>query len=330
MKAIIWTAYGPPEVLRLQEIDKPVPGDSEVLIKIHATTVTAGDCESRILKLPMGLGLLMRLFVGIRKPKNVLILGQEFSGEIEAIGEKVSLFKPGDQVFGGTGFIKGTYAEYVCLEEEPEEGVLALKPDNMTFLEAAGVTTGGLEALHFLGKANIQPGQQVLIIGAGGSIGTFGVQLAKNKGAEVTVVDSGEKLAMLREIGANKVIDYEKEDFTHNGISYDVIFDVIGANRLIRNLRSLKPEGIYLMANPRLGKMIWGSMVSRFGNKKVVFELNQQTKKDLIHLKELIEEGKLKTVIDRSYPLEEMANAHLYVESGAKKGNLIIDVGHDS
>jgi NADPH:quinone reductase-like Zn-dependent oxidoreductase len=326
LKTIIWTAYGPPEVLQLQEIEKPVPADNEILIKIHATSVTAGDCEARELRLPMGLGLLTRLFVGIRKPENVRILGQEFSGEVEEAGKDVTLYKPGDQVFGGSGFMKGTYAEYVCLEEEPEEGVLTIKPSNITHKEAAGVTTGGLEALHFLGKADLQQGQKVLIIGAGGSIGTFGVQLAKNAGADVTVVDSGDKLEMLREIGADQVIDYTWEDFTLSGLKYDVIFDVIGAGRLVKNLGSLKSGGVYLMANPRLGKMIWGGLMTRFGKKKVIFEMNQQKREDLLHLKELIEGGRIKTVIDRTFHLEEMAEAHRYVESGAKKGNLIITV----
>ncbi len=180
MKAIIWTAYGSPEVLQLQDLDKPTPKDTEVLIKIHATTVTAGDCEARTLKLPLGIGLLMRLYVGLRKPTRVLILGQEFAGVVEAVGKRVTRFKPGDHVFGGTGFTKGTYAEYVCLEENPEEGLLAIKPANMSYQEAAGVTTGGLEAYHFLKMATIQPGQKVLIVGAGGSIGTFGIQLANH------------------------------------------------------------------------------------------------------------------------------------------------------
>ncbi|MGB2964510.1 MAG: NAD(P)-dependent alcohol dehydrogenase [Anaerolineales bacterium] len=330
MKAIIWTAYGGPEVLQLQEVDKPQPLDNEVLIKIHATSVTAGDCETRTLKLPMGIGLLMRLFVGIGKPKNILILGQEFSGEIETVGKDVSLYKPGDQVFGGTGLTKGTYAEYVCLPENPDEGVLASKPSNMTYQEAAAVTTGGLEALHFLRLANLQPGQQLLIIGAGGSIGTFGVQLAKMYGAEVTTVDSGDKLDMLLSIGADKVIDYTKEDFTSSGQIYDVIFDVVGKSPLSRSLKSLKEEGIYLMANPRVGNMIWGNLVSRLSKKQVIHEMNQQKTADLIHLKELIEAGKIKTVIDRTFSLEQIAEAHRSVESGAKKGNLTITVSHDN
>jgi NADPH:quinone reductase-like Zn-dependent oxidoreductase len=311
MKAVIWTAYGPPEALQLQEIEKPVPQDNEILIRIHATTVTAGDCEARRLQLPMGLGLLMRLFVGIRKPKNILVLGQEFSGEIEVVGDSVTRFKPGDQVFGGTGFTKGTYAEYVCLEEDPEEGVLALKPNNMNYREAASVTTGGLEALHFLRQANIQPGQKVLINGAGGS---------------VTAVDSAEKLEMLKDLGASQVIDYTQEDFTQNGQSYDVIFDVIGKSHFRRSLESLAENGVYLIANPRLGNMLRGKRISIRGAKKVITEMTVQKSEDLEYLKDLIEAGKLRSIIDQILPLEEMVKAHHYVESGAKKGNLVIEV----
>lgn len=329
MKAIIWTAYGPPEALQLQEIEKPVPKGNEVLIKIHATTVTAGDCEARTLKLPMGIGLLMRLFVGLDKPRKVLILGQEFSGEIEAVGEEVTRFKTGDQVFGGTGFTKGTYAEYVCLEEEPEEGLLAIKPKNMSHQEAAGVTTGGLEALHFLRKANIQSGHKVLIVGAGGSIGTFGIQLANHFGAEVTAVDRTDKMDLLRSAGAKKVIDYTKEDFTEGGLIYNAIFDVVGKSPFKKSLESLSADGVYLIANPRLGTMIRGKRVSRRKTQRVVTEMTQQKKEDLIFLRELIEAGKLKTFIDRSYPLEDIAAAHRYVESGAKKGHLVIEVVPD-
>jgi len=326
MKAIIWTAYGSPDVLQLQKVDKPVPEDNEVLIKIHATTVTAGDCETRRLQLPMGLGLLMRLFVGIRKPKNILILGQELAGEIEVAGKAVTQFKPGDQVFGGTGFTKGTYAEYVCLEEIPEQGVLTLKPENMSFQEAAAITTGGLEALHFLRQANIQPRQKVLINGAGGSIGTFGIQLAKYFGAVVTAVDRKDKLEMLLDIGADQVIDYTEEDFTQTGRTYDVIFDVIGKSHFKRSINSLSDEGVYLIANPRAESMLRGKWVSNRGSKKVVTEMTVQKKEDLEYLRELIEEGKLKSIIDRTLPLEKMVEAHRYVESGAKKGNLVIDI----
>jgi NADPH:quinone reductase-like Zn-dependent oxidoreductase len=326
MKAIIWTAYGPPEVLQLQDIEKPVPKDNEVLIKIHATTVTAGDCETRTLKLPMGIGLLMRLFVGIRKPTRVLILGQEFAGQVESVGKGVTRFIPGDQVFGGTGFTKGTYAEYVCLEEYPDEGLLAIKPKNMSYQEAAGVTTGGLEANHFLNIAQIQPGQKVLIVGAGGSIGTFGIQLANYYGAEVTAVDRTDKLEFLRLIGAKEVIDYTVEDFTKNGQTYDVIFDVVGVSPFRGSLDSLTADGVYLIANPRFGSMIRAKWVSGRGSKKVITEMTQQKTEDLIFLRELIEAGKIKSYIDKVYPLEKMVEAHRYVESGDKKGNLVIDL----
>lgn len=326
MRAIIWTAYGSPEVLQLQEIEKPVPEDNEVLIKIHATTVTAGDCEIRRLQLPMGVGVLIRLYAGITRPKNILILGQEFSGKVEAVGKSVSRFKPGDQVFGGTGFTKGTYAEYVCLEEIPEEGVLAIKPEKMTYHEAAAVTTGGLEALHFLRAADIQPGQKVLINGAGGSIGTCGVQLAKHFGAAVTAVDSREKLPMLADLGADHVIDYKEKDFTKTRIEYDVIFDIIGKSHFGRSLAALKENGVYLIANPHFGSMLRGKLVSSRGTNRVVTEMTVQTNEDLVFLKSLIEEGKLRIVIDKTYPLEKMVEAHHYVESGVKKGNLVIDV----
>ena len=331
MKAIVYTKYGPPDVLQLKEVEKPTPKDNEVLIRIYATTVTAGDCELRRLKFPIWLWLPMRIYVGLRKPKRITILGQELAGEIESVGKDVKLFKIGDQVFGTTGFGMGTYAEYKCLPEEPKEmeGLLAIKPANMTYEEAAAVPTGGLNALHFLRKGNIQSGQKVLINGAGGSIGTFAVQLAKSFGAEVTGVDSTRKLDMLRSIGADQVIDYTQEDFTKSGQTYDVIFDVVGKSSFSRSVRSLKQNGRYLLANPGLSQMVRGLWTSIRSSKKVIFGAASQKTEDLIFLKELIEAGKIKSVIDRRYPLEQIPEAHRYVDKGHKKGNVVISVEHN-
>jgi NADPH:quinone reductase-like Zn-dependent oxidoreductase len=322
MKAIVWTKYGPPDVLQLKEVAKPIPKDNEALIRIYATTVTSGDCEQRCLKLPILYRLPMRVYVGLKTPKRITILGMDLAGEIESVGKDVKRFKAGDQVFAATGFVgMGAYAEYICM---PEEGVLATKPDNMTYEEAATVPTGGLEALHFLRQANIQSGQKVLINGAGGTIGTFAVQLARHFGAVVTCVDSTEKLDMLRSIGADHVIDYTQEDFTKSGQTYDVIFDVVGKSSFSRSIRSLKQNGLYLLSNAGPSQMVRGLWTSRISSKKVIFGAASQTTDDLVFLKELIEAGKIKSVIDKCYPLEQVAEAHRYVETGHKKGNVVI------
>lgn len=332
MKAIIWTKYGSPDVLQLKEVEKPTPRDNEVLIRICATTVTAGDCELRSLKLPILFRLPMRIYVGLRKPTRITILGMELSGEIVSVGKDVTRFRQGDQVFGTTGFGMGAYAEYLCLPEELKVmgGALAKKTDDMSYEEAAAVPVGGLEALHFLRKGNIQSGQKVLIIGAGGSIGTFAVQIAKSYGAEVTGVDSTEKLDMLRSIGADHVIDYAQEDFTKSGRTYDVIFDVVGKSSFSRSIRSLKQNGRYLLANPGLSQMVRGMWTSMISNKKVIFGAASHKTDDLIFLKELIESGMLKPVIDRCYSLEQISEAHRYVETGRKKGNVVITVGYSN
>jgi len=325
MKAIVWTKYGSPDVLQLKEVEKPTPKDNEVLIRIVATTVTAGDCELRSLKLPIYFRLPLRIYVGFSKPKKITIIGQELAGEIEAVGKDVKLFRKGDQVFAATGLGFGAYAEYICL---PEDGVMAIKPANMTYEEAAAVPTGGLEALHFLRKGNIQSGQKVLIIGAGGSIGTFAVQLARYFGAVVTGVDSAGKLEMLRSIGADQVIDYTQEDFTKSAETYDVIFDVMGKGSFSGSIRSLKQNGRYLLGNPGLSQMFLGLWTSMISSKKVIIGAANQKTEDLLFLKELIEAGKIKPVIDRRYPLEQIAEAHRYVETGNKKGNIVITVEH--
>ena len=331
MKAIVWTKYGPPNVLQLQEVEKPTPKEDEVLIRIYATRVTAGDCELRGLKFPIYLSLPMRIWIGFTKPRSNTIPGTELAGEIEAVGVDVKRLKEGDQVFGSAGMGFGANAEYICLPEEPGEmqGGVAIKPTNMTFEEAATVPFGGRDALHFLRKGNIQPGQKILINGAGGSIGTFAVQLAKHYGAEVTAVDSTAKLDMLRSIGADHVIDYTQEDFTKNGEIYDVIFDVIGKISFSRSAGSIKENGTYLLANPvsQIVQATWTRMTS---SKKVIMGTASGTIADLITLRGLIEEGKLITVIDRSYPLEQIVEAHSYVETGQKQGNVVITVEHNN
>jgi len=331
MKAIVWTKYGPPDVLQLKDVKKPTPKDNEVLIKIFATTVTAGDCEQRSLKLPFWYRLLMRAYIGIKRPERITILGMDLAGEIESVGKDVKQFRKGDQVFGSTGFVgMGACAEYICLPEEPEGGSLAIKPANMIYEEAAAVPNGGLEALCFLRQGNVQSGQKVLINGAGGTIGPFAVQLAKYFGAEVTAVDSTGKLDMLLSVGADHVIDYTKEEFTKSGKAYDFILDVVGRSSFSGSIRSLKKNGFYLIANPGLSQMIRGRWISKRSSKKVIFGAAKQKTEDLVFLREIIEEGKLKAVIDRSYLLEQTSEAHSYVEKGHKKGQVVIVVRHNN
>jgi len=325
MKVIVCTKYGPPDVLQLKEVEKPTPKDNEVLIRIHAATVTMGDCEMRSLKFSGLLKVLMRLGIGFRGPrKRFSILGQELAGEIEAVGNEVKLFKKGDPVFAASGFRFGAYAEYICL---PEEGTLAIKPDNITYEEAAVVPVGGLEALHFLREANIQKGQTVLISGASGSIGTFAIQLAKYYGAEVTGVGNPKSLEVMKSIGADNVIDYTKEEFNKNGETYDVIFDVIGKSSFSSCIGSLNKNGIYLIANPKMVLINREKRAAKKSDKKYISGNRDTTKErteQLKFLKELIEAGKIKSVIDRRYPLEKTAEAHSYVEKGEKTGNVVI------
>ena len=329
MKAIVCTKYGPPEVLQLKEIEKPIPNDNEVLIKIRAATVTMGDCEMRRLKFSGLLKFLMRLGVGFRGPrKKFSILGQELAGDIEAIGSEVKLFKEGDSVFATTGFHFGAYAEYVCMSEEE---TMAIKPENMTYEEAAAVPVGGLEALHYLRKANIQKGQTILIRGASGSIGTVAIQLAKYYGAEVTGVGNPKSLEVMKSIGADKVIDYTKEDFTKTGETYDIIFDVIGKSTFSCFVGSLNKNGTYLLANPKLLLINREKRAAKKTDKKYIsgnMDTAKQMTEDLLFLKELIEAEKIKSVIDRRYPLEQLAEAHRYVETGEKTGNVVITVEH--
>lgn len=328
MKAAVWTNYGSPDVLQLKEVPKPTPKNNEVLIQVRATTVTAGDSEMRRLKIPLSLRLPLRIYNGFSKPKKITILGQELAGEIEAIGKDVRRFKAGDQVFGTTGLGFGAYAEYICLPENSTMGVMAMKPENMTYDEAAAVPTGGLEALHFMRKGNIQGGEKVLIIGAGGSIGTFAVQLARYFGAEVTGVDSSGKLDMLRTIGADHVIDYTQEQNTKRAETYDVIFDVMGKSSFSGSVRLLNHNGRYLLGNAGLSQIVRGRWTSLRSSKKVIIGAANQKNEDLLFLKDLIEAGEIQSVIDRCYPLEQIADAHKYVDSGQKKGNVVITISH--
>ena len=329
MKAVVWTKYGSPDGLAWQDIPKPVPEDNEILIKIHATTVTAGDSEMRRLQLPLMLGFPFRLYVGLRKPQRIKVLGQELAGEVEAIGKDVTKYEVGDPVFGTTGFGFGAHAEYICLPENPNEmqGALAIKPNNISFAEAAAIPTAGFEALHFLRHANLQAGQKVLVFGAGGSIGTFSVQIAKTYGAEVTAVDHTTKMDMLRELGADHLIDYTQENFTKNGERYDVIIDLVGKFGTLRRLKSLTKKGRYYLANPGISHLLIGSWISLTSRKKLIVQSAAQAEEDLLFLKELIELGKLKVIIGKTFPLEETAAAHRYVETGQKIGNVVITVG---
>ncbi len=315
MKAIVFTKYGPPEVLQLQDVEKPIPKDKEIRLRIKATAVNSGDVRLRKAD-PFA----VRLFFGLMKPK-INILGSVFSGEVESIGSKVKLFKVGDKIFGHTDMSFGAYAEYICL---PENGSLALLPDNFSHKEAAVIPFGGVTALHFLKKAAIKPGQKVLIVGASGSVGSSAVQLAKYFGANVTGVCSTTNIDLVKSIGVDNVIDYTKEDFTKNGESYDVIFDTVNTISVSRSLKSLNKNGIMILSAAELSEMLQGFWISMTSGKKVLTGVISHQAEDIIFLKELIETGKLKPVIDRTYSIEQIAEAHAYVEKGHKKGNVAI------
>jgi NADPH:quinone reductase-like Zn-dependent oxidoreductase len=327
MKAVIWTKYGPPDVLQLGEVDKPTPRDKEVLVKVHAASAFSGDCELRRFHIIPSGWLFLRLYIGVIKPKRITILGQEMAGAIEAIGKDVTRFREGDQVFGISGMRMGTYAEYVCISEDSP---MVIKPDNITFEEAAVISAGGLEALHFHHKAKVRKGQKILINGAGGSIGTMALQLAKMSGAEVTCVDSSLKLDMLKALGADEVIDYTTDDFTRNVEAYDVVFDLVGKISFSRIMRSLKKNGVLVLGNSGfITSRLFGLRAAVSSNKRAISNLAAGTKDDLEYLKNIIASEKIKVVIDKRFPLEKTADAHRYIEQGLKKGNVVITVIDD-
>ena len=322
MKAAVYTRYGPPDVLEIKDVEKPVPKDNEVLVRIHATTVCAGDWRMRKAD-----PFIVRFMNGLCGPKKIHILGMEFAGKIESVGKAVTRFGEGDQVFGSTGFKFGAHAEYACL---PEDAALAVKPVNMTLEEAAAVLFGGVSALHFLRKANIQAGQKVLIYGASGSVGIFAVQLAKLFGAHVTGVCSTANLDLVKSLGADEVVDYTREDFSRAGRVYDIVFDTVGRSGFSRSLKSLKRGGSYVRVGASgglssiLGAILQGMWVSATGAAKVIGGVAGGAAGNLSFLKGLIEAGKLRTVIDRRYSLDEIAEAHRYAEAGHKKGHVVI------
>ncbi|GGF91783.1 NADPH:quinone reductase [Paenibacillus albidus] len=319
MKAIIYERYGPPNVLQLREVAKPVPKEDEILIKVYATTAATGDWRLRKAD-----PFLARLFNGLWKPQRIRILGFELSGVVESTGSGVTRFKPGDSVYAACGNSFGAYAEYKCL---PETGAVALKPVNMTFEEAAAVPVGAYTALQFLRKGNIMRGRRVLVYGASGSVGTYAVQLAKDFGAEVTGVCSTSNVELVRSLGADRVIDYTKEQLAEGGPAYDIIFDTVGKSPFKVCVKRLTRSGFYLHAlhvNPLL--IVRGLMVNLISGKKVIGGTMKENAEDLTYLKERIEAGKLRSIIDRRYPLEQAAEAHHYTEQGHKKGNVVLTV----
>ncbi len=332
MKAIVYNEYGPPEVLQLKEVDKPIPEDNEILVKVHAASVGYGDILARNFKaispgefnMPFPLWLISKILFGLNKPK-ITILGSELAGEIEAAGKDVTRFKAGDQVFGYLGQSMGAYAEYICL---PETAVLAGKPANLTYEEAAVVPMGSIMALYLLReRGNIQPGHKVLVVGASGGIGSAAVQIAKNHfGAEVTGVCGTPRLEFVKSLGADKVIDYTKEDFTQNGEKFDLIFDILGRSSFSRSKAVLSPNGRMLYASFKSRQLLQMLSTSITGGRKVICALAPGSTEDLMSIKELLEAGKIKAIIDKHFRLEQTVEAHRYVEGGHKKGHIVITV----
>ncbi|MCO0600699.1 NAD(P)-dependent alcohol dehydrogenase [Peribacillus butanolivorans] len=326
MKAIVYTKYGPPDVLQLKEVKKPTPMENEILVKVKATTVTVADIRSRSFTVPLSVWLPARITLGFRRPKKS-ILGLELSGEVESVGKDVKQFKEGDQVFAASQIGYGAYAEYKCL---PENGPVSIKPNNLSFEEAAAIPIGARTALFYLRKANIKSGQKVLVYGASGSVGSYAVQIAKYFGADVTGVCSTTNLELVKSLGADQVIDYAREDFSSKGQTYDVIFEAVDKSSFSACMKSLKKDGTYINVTVPLPgvRMLWTKLTS---NRKLILGQNSPENSEALNfLKELVETGKLKVVIDRYYAFEEIVEAHRYVEKGHKKGNVVITVEHNS
>jgi NADPH:quinone reductase-like Zn-dependent oxidoreductase len=326
MKAMVYTKYGSPEVLQIKEVNKPIPKENELLVKVKATTVTVADIRSRSFTVPPVFWLPARITLGFRQPKKK-ILGMELAGEVEAVGTSVKRFKAGDQVFAASLAGFGAYAEYKCL---PEDGPISLKPTNISYEEAAAIPIGARTALYFLRKAAIQSGQSVLVYGASGSVGSYAIQLAKYFGANVTGVCSTANVEWVKSLGADKVIDYTVKDFSDMDEKYDLIFEAVNKSSFSACMKSLKKDGTYINITEPLPnvQMLWTQLTS---NKKLLFSRNSPETPDALYfLKELVETEKLKVVIDRTYPFEEMVEAHRYVEKGHKKGNVVITMEHVS
>ena len=327
MKAVIYTKYGPPEVLKIEDVEKPVPKDNEILIKIYATSVSSGDVKIRSFSdIPPLPWIPFRLAVGLFRPRKK-ILGFTLAGEVESIGKNIKKYKVGDKIFGSAGFGGGTYAQYRCVVENE---IITKKPERMTYEEAVTIPFGGMTSLFFLKKGGIKAGQKVLVYGASGALGTAAIQIAKFFGAEVTGVCSGVNVELVKSLGADKVINYKEEDFTKNGESYDIIFDTVGKTHFSNSVKSLNKKGFYLRALHLEAKPIlqgiWTNITS---DKKIVGGVAKETIEDLDFLKELFEKGEYRAVVDKIYPLEEIVKAHKHVETGRKKGNVVITIGHE-
>lgn len=334
MNAMVMTQYGSPDVLQLKEVEKPAPKDDEILIRVYATSVKYGDMVARNFKaisprqfnMPLLFWLVAKISFGVRKPKTT-VLGSEFAGKIESVGKDVQSFEPGDKVFGYRGQRMGAYAEYLCM---PEDGCVAVKPDNMTYEEAATIPYGAIMALGLLRNVAIQPGDKVLINGASGAIGSAAVQLAKHFGADVTGVCSTPRVELVQSLGADTVVDYTQEDFTQRDETYDLIFDVLGKASFSRSKRALKPNGIHLFASFKMKQLLQMLWTARIGSKRVICALAPGSTDDLLSVKELIEAGKIQAAIDKRFPLEQTAEAHRYIEAGHNEGHVAITVRHDN